>query len=60
MSDPIEPSKELVDHWVDLLAVRSDREVFTEIAQWGAKVERKLWIDAINKRNAKRGIKVHQ
>jgi hypothetical protein len=40
MSDhPITPPPELVEQWVDMLASRSDEEVFSLAARWGADQE---------------------
>jgi hypothetical protein len=38
-SSEIEPPRELVEQWVDMLTSRSDQAVFTMAAQWGADQE---------------------
>jgi hypothetical protein len=36
MTNQIIPPLQLVDQWVDMLLTRSDHDVFTKAAQWGA------------------------
>jgi len=48
---PITPPSELVEEWVDLLAVRSDKAVFTLAAQWGADQELEACCALLNKFN---------